>query len=892
MSSHSLARVVTATSVLLSALAIAPNAVSQDQTEQSSAQLGRFTVTGSHITRLDLEGITPVQTISRDDIERTGVMTVGELLTQLPMDNGGTFNDQANNTFAAGGTSVSFRGLGANTVLVLINGRRATNYGFANRFATFVSFVDLNSIPLGIVERVEILKDGASAIYGSDAIAGVINVILRDDVDGIEVDMRAGQSTDPGADEIAVNAVFGASNARSSATLMGSYTSRDKMFLRDRELSQSADFSPLGGFDFLSYRAANDVDFFPLPGDGCDVRPNTITDIFGTCAYNYNAVESIPGAQRTSFTGLFTHDLGGDLEFRAEIGFMNAISDNVVGPPTIDDNDDLLAPSTNPWNVGGIDYFDFWYRLEDVGARTSEVETDNVRAVFELSGSVFDGEWDWQVGTVYNRAVTIDNQDNYANKILMQQALANGIDVNGDGSITMNEYYNIWTPVSNPIDPALTAALRARPFRRAETELKAFDGNISGPIADLPAGTMSLAVGFEYRDERLVDRSDAASEANLILGSGGVSSQGSRSQSSIYGELSIPITDTFEAQVAARYEDYDGFGSQTNPKLAAMWRPNDWMLVRGSWGEGFRAPSLAELFLGLSVSFQNYVDQTRCPVTLTIFDCVLDKQLDTTGNALLNPETSESFSLGVVIEVPMVDNLTVALDYWSFDHENLISDIDVNEIMDREADCFNGLPTCDMELASLVTRTDPTPVDLLFGLPGTISTVRSPFLNLSEQSTDGFDLEVNYVLETSTWGTFTFNSYITYVNDFDFALLPTDPLEKIVGQYLQPEMRANSDVTWEYGDYRVGVFNRHIGRHDQQEDFAFFNDQEGARISSHTEWDLRFDYSGFDMLTLTVGVENVANEDIPLDWFETLGYSTALYNNRGRFFYTQVGLSF
>ncbi len=892
MFSHFLARVFAATIVLLSALAVAPNAVAQDQTEQSSAQLGRFTVTGSHITRLDLEGPTPVLTITRDDIERTGVMTVGELLTQLPMDNGGTFNDQANNSFAAGGTSVSFRGLGANTVLVLVNGRRATNYGFANRFATFVSFVDLNSIPLGIVERVEILKDGASAIYGSDAIAGVINVILRDDVDGVEVEMRVGQATDPGAGEVAVNALFGASSARSSATLMGSYTSRDKMFLRDRELSRSADFFPLGGFDFLSYRAANDADFFPLPGDGCDARPNTITDFFGTCAYNYNAIESIPGAQRTSFTGLFTHDLGSDLEFRAEIGFMNAISDNVIAPPTIDDNDNLLAPASNPWNVGGIDYFDFWYRLDDIGPRTSEVETDNLRAVFELSGSVFDGEWEWQAGAVYNRAVTIDNQDNYANRILMQQALANGIDVNSDGNITINEYYNIWTPISNPIDPALTAALRARPFRRAETELKAFDGNLSGPVADLPAGPMSLAVGFEHRNERLVDRSDAASEANLILGSGGVSSQGSRSQTSVYGELSIPILDNLEAQVAARYEDYEGFGSEINPKLAAMWRPNDWMLVRGSWGEGFRAPSLAELFLGLSVSFQNYVDQTRCPITGTIFDCVLDKQLDTTGNAQLNPETSESLSLGVVIEVPIIDDLTVAFDYWSFDHKNLISDIDVGEIMEREADCFNGLPTCDPDLAALVTRTAPTPLDTLLGIPGTISTVRSPFLNLSEQSTDGFDLEVNYIFDTSRLGTFTFNTYITYVNDFDFALLPTDPLERIVGQYLQPEMRANADMTWEYGVYRVGVFNRYIGSHDQQEDFAFFNDQEGAKIPSHNEWDLRLDYSGFDSLTLSVGIENVTDEEIPLDWFETLGYSTALYNNRGRFIYSQVGLRF
>jgi iron complex outermembrane receptor protein len=249
---YSFARTARAAVVLCSFVLALPVAHSQEESATDAAELGSITVTGSHISRLDIEGPTPVLTVTRQDIERTGVMTVGELLQQLPIDNGGTFNDQANNTFAGGGTGVSLRGLGANTELVLINGRRATNYGFANRFSTFTSFVDLNSITLGIVDRVEILKDGASAIYGSDAIAGVINVILREDVEGAEIEVRYGQAEDPGADEVMVNAVFGAVSARSGATLIASYTSRDQMFLRDREISRTADHSAQGGFDFLS----------------------------------------------------------------------------------------------------------------------------------------------------------------------------------------------------------------------------------------------------------------------------------------------------------------------------------------------------------------------------------------------------------------------------------------------------------------------------------------------------------------------------------------------------------------------------------------------------------------------------------------------------------------
>jgi iron complex outermembrane receptor protein len=318
----------------------------------------------------------------------------------------------------------------------------------------------------------------------------------------------------------------------------------------------------------------------------------------------------------------------------------------------------------------------------------------------------------------------------------------------------------------------------------------------------------------------------------------------------------------------------------------------DWLLVRGSWGQGFRAPSLPELFLGRSISFDNYIDQIRCPVTDSNLDCALDEQLDTIGNALLEPETSESFTLGVVVEVPMVENLTVGVDYWNFKHDEVISDVDVDEILEREADCFNGLPGCDPAFASLVSRTPATPGDILLGIPGTISTVTSAFLNLSEQQTDGFDFEVRYLYDTSRWGAFRLTSYVTYVTSFDFALLPSDPLEKFVGQHLYPKLRATTDLSWNYNDYQVGLYNRYIGSHDQDETLADFNGQPGAQIPSHSEWDLRFVYTGFPLFTLSVGVENFTNEDIPLDWDATEGYNVGYYNNRGRFFYSQVGVRF
>jgi outer membrane receptor for ferrienterochelin and colicin len=181
---------------------------------------------------------------------------------------------------------------------------------------------------------------------------------------------------------------------------------------------------------------------------------------------------------------------------------------------------------------------------------------------------------------------------------------------------------------------------------------------------------------------------------------------------------------------------------------------------------------------------------------------------------------------------------------------------------------------------------------MALGIPGTISTVRSPFLNLSEQTTDGFDLEVRYVKDTSRLGSFRLQSYITYINSYEFALLPTDPLEQRAGTYLRPELRATTDLSWTYNDFQVGLFNRYLGSHDQDEIEAFFNGQPGARISAHSEWDLRFVFTGLEMFTFTAGIENFTDEQIPLDWFATEGYDPAFYNDRGRFVYTQIGFQF
>ena len=225
--------------------------------QQELTQPEEIVVVGSHVAATNLDGLLPLLVMDRQAIERSGVATVGEAMQQLPMGNGGGFSDRDSLSSALGGTGVSFRGLGANAVLVLVNGRRVANYGFAHRTDTLVSFVDLNSIPLAAVERIEFLKDGASALYGSEAMAGVINIVLRENVSGVELQARVGVADDDGAEEQIFNMVLGAVGERTSAELIATYTNREQLHWRNRDISRTADHRERGGMDLRSNVATN-----------------------------------------------------------------------------------------------------------------------------------------------------------------------------------------------------------------------------------------------------------------------------------------------------------------------------------------------------------------------------------------------------------------------------------------------------------------------------------------------------------------------------------------------------------------------------------------------------------------------------------------------------------
>ncbi len=415
--------------------------------EDAPDAIDTIVVVGSHLRGIDPEGMAPVLVLDRQAIERTGAISVADVLQQLPINNAGTFNDRNALSSALGGTGISFRGLGANAVLILINGRRATTYGFsqATEFGGLVSFVDLNSIPVAAVERIEILKDGASALYGSDAMAGVINIVLRKNFTGTEFNVRLATAADGASEERAFNALFGWAMRRTNVELIATYTKREQLSWSNRAISASANHEDQGGLDQRSYVAGN----FSINGIGnygaeCEER-NTSLGVsgfeelldFGLCLFDPNTEIVVPSAERTGLMALVDHELTPNLTLHIEASYLFSEAegrrDSVPWTGGV-------FPANNPWNPFGQNV-SADYRFSESGPRTDVIETENIRTVLALEGEF--GEWMWDFAALHHSATTEASGEGYLSADRIEQAL-NGVDLNGDGILQQDEYWNLF----------------------------------------------------------------------------------------------------------------------------------------------------------------------------------------------------------------------------------------------------------------------------------------------------------------------------------------------------------------------------------------------------------------------------------------------------------------
>jgi iron complex outermembrane receptor protein len=764
-----------------------------------------------------------------------------------------------------------------------------------------VQGVNLAVIPLSAIERVEVLKDGASAIYGSDAIGGVINFILRQDYKGAEASVFYGAPTRSGggAQTTLTGAVgFGdLAKDRYNFVISASYNDQKNLDQRDRNFSNTS-YRPDIGLNALSsnsFPARITTGGIGVPGTPDHCAPSTFFADLGGCYYDPSSqkgVEMIPDDKLLNIfasgkyqfnrdwqgyaTALYAHD-----ETRYRIQPVPLSSIFPYGPTLNIPGNITLMPSSPfyPHDLAqqaGVDGqpLDIRYRAIENGLRDTTDTNENWQMVAGVKGAWKD--WDWDGSFFYSEGQTKQKLNGGFPDLTQLYPLLNSGTVNFFG----------------PNTPDITSQLVATNFNgqtfSGTSKNYGVQGKTSGDIWQLPAGPLALAVGAEVRREQLTQNAAPILATGTIAGYGGnvLDVAGSRNIYAAFGELNVPIVKTLEGTAALRYDHYSDFGSTTNPKFSLRWQPTRSLLLRGSYGTGFLAPSLYQLFtppIG-GVTQPGLTDPIRCPVTHdTALDCSTQFNVLFGGTAALKPEQSEQTTAGFVIEP--IPNASFSIDYFKINLKNAIVD---------------GIPPLTIlgdlgEFGSLVTRAPSEPGSTL---PGHITSILQTFINVGAERLQGLDIEGHYRAPMKRWGRLSFNLAGTYYLRYD-TQNPGGSYTGSVGTTFGtvstgviPRWRHYASATWDQAPWSATLAQTYQTSYtDQQTDF---NGNLRA-VGSLSLWDLQGSYSGFRNWKLALGVKNLFDRDPPvssnLSTFIS-GLDPSYYDPRARFVYTTVTYKF
>ena len=891
-------------STLLALLLMSSVAVfAQDDDDLEEVQ--GFTVVGSNIQRLDLETVNPVINITREALDSTGFSTVGDAIRALPIISGQSLvSIDAGTSFTPGVSSVNLRGLGNNNTLALLNGRRVVPFASPG-FNGFQSVVDLNSIPSAAIESIQILKDGASAVYGSDAVAGVLAINLTKEYDGLTTQVNMGNTFGTDSFEWGMFAIGGATSGRMSLVYTVDFAKRNAMYARDIKWTETADGSPLGGFDQRSsanvsanIRGLNRTAYLfnPAgdPNDAANQRfPNGQASLRGIALENafdslpgpnffptvadfeagnkfYNYQESagmFPETREYGFYTRMTYAVTDTMDVYLETSFRrNETEIDAASTPLFSNNENgdsvngtIHLPASNPYNPFGVDVLDIRWRLLDVGNRVNDVVADTPRIVAGLTGDLPLESWTFDSGFLFSESVITNRNAATVFDRQLQDAL-NGITLEGELL-----YANPW----GRNDPRVLAYISNNNPTSDSFHLWSWDLKTQGDVVDLgDLGVVKAAVGVEYRYEEMQSVRTMSNVSGQIVGGGQSSSVfGDRDIKSLYAELSIPLTDMVEIQLAGRYEDYSDFGDTTKPKIGLKVKPLEGLLLRGAFGQSFRAPDLPFLHSTGSVSFT----ASFIPDPLRPGDSPQQIKTLGGGNINLQPEETDSYYLGLVLDMgkflDKLDGLVFEVDLWRFKQEDVISRLTAAQIVSGSGEEFWD---------QFITRLPPAPGETV----GVIQQVSTQWQNLDAQETQGVDLGAQYSFSTDTLGQFRFRIQSTYVDKFEF----TNSFGSIVsleGTYAQPKWRSNMSIAWNYGDWAAALFIDYVGEFEEQ----FLAPQ---KVKSYWRFNPQVAFSGLYDTTITVGVRNVFNEAPPVDTADTTTRAIGVHNIEPRFWYLRI----
>jgi iron complex outermembrane recepter protein len=909
------------------------------QQQPPSTELERVTITGSSIRRTDAETPSPVQVLTADDLKKSGYTSVSEVLRNITANGQGTLSQNFSGAFATGSSGVSLRGLTVGATLVLIDGHRMAPYPIGDDGQR--SFVDISNIPFDAIERIEVLKDGASAVYGSDAIAGVVNVILKRSFVGKTISADAGTTSKRDGNTYHVAGTVGFGDLGTDGHnfyIAGELRKQNQIRFIDRGgIYTQTDFRSNGGYDvtpgvpnplvgslpasatgYVTDANGNIVGFMP----GCDATKLAA----GQCSYTNTWPQIQPNSENYNLVARFTQALGSDWQASVQGSYFQSKAQSVGGWSTAFNNGyqgitsgpgvvptllpvvpPTTIPSTNPSFPAGTGLSSglLTYTFRDLGPTITETNARSTRLIGDLQGKL--GAWDLS-GAVGYTEVRLDLRGlGFVNAQNLQTALDS----------TTNPYL-VGGPNSDAVNAFVAPVLSTRDL----SKLGFVQVSATRDVMQLPGGPLSIALGADYirRSQNTVAPADIASGVTGIFSNN--FTVGKQTVASVHGELVAPITKQLEVEAAVRYDRYNLSGGKASPKLGAKYTPIPELAVRGTIGRGFRAPGPAENGTAGQTFFATTTnDSVLCPDPANPGNpgtfpsqCSIAVGTVQGTNPALEPETSKSFTLGLIFE-PIKD-ISASLDFYSIEISNQI-------VPGSSTNAVRGT-----NFSPLLQVQPDRSTQLVVPPSAPIAYFQTGYVNANSTKTSGVDLGLQLRHRFEDVGTVKSDLMVSYMNKYDltiggvtYHLAGTHGPLIVSGDTGSPKLRVQWANTISRGPWQLTGTLNYVGSYDLTDPSQGVDDcvtglsigRGGAaysglisagvvpagidcKVDAFTTFDLYGNYDVSKQLSVHASILNVFNAGAPEDW-GTYGGGRAPYNPSlhsqgaiGRFF--NVGLKY
>lgn len=828
------------------------------------------------------------------EIAATGVTSLEVLLQRLPSAAGSAGNQTSAYWVSNGwGTpQINLRGMGINRTLVLLNGRRIVAGGTGANTS-----VDLSMIPVSIIERIEVLKDGASAIYGADAVAGVVNIITKSDFEGGEASIKSGAAFEGDGEELQVDLTWGVRSDKGGLVANVSYQDAKEVYMPDRvdcpksevdgQLVCFGSSSTIGGRALLP--DGTRINFNQDPnGDGDSFAPyDPLQDNFDF-NQSFNAVNPL---ERLSFSAFGDRALAESVQVFGELMFTNRKTNQPASPTTIRD---ISFDASHPTNPTGQDLFLENRRIAESGDRQFFQEVDTWRAVVGLEGQINE-RWNWDLSYNWGRNTGTDGSTNIVNLLRLDETL--DPDVCGSGGVPCADILGFGDVTQEVMDYVLFTMIGT-----GGNEQKSLTANVSGALFDMPAGAVHAAAGFEHRQDEGWRNPDSLVSIGAANTNAAEPIRGTVRSDEFYAELSLPLladvpfAESMNLDLAFRYSDYETFGSDGNYKLGLNWQVTPSFKLRANLATAFRVPNVNELFGGVAEG--NLTTTDPCsgwsaldPSSVIYQNCQADgvppsfTQLGNTilttvgGNTALQPESADTLTLGIVYEPSFLEGLSLTVDYYDVEIDDAITQIPGSTKLEV---CYNT-PNLAHEFCSPDHFTRSS-------LSGDVNFLSAQPVNTGKETIKGVDFGLRYDFEIRSLAA-TFEWKATLLDEYE--IVPFDGADPIVmdghigggnggfsrwQNYLS--LRVGSE-RWN-GSYSIQV----IGEGD---DFNAEPPAIGAEIDAVQYHYLQMSYELMENATIAVGIDNLWDENPPYVASWTDGNTdTMTYDLNGRRGYARL----